>query len=157
MHIIEVHESIISLHYPENDRLISDSWRKGLLLRYFLYHCQWQRPLWPWIHDDIIKWKHFPRYWPFVRGINISPVNSPHKGQWRGALIFSLICAWINGWVNSRKAGDLKRHRAHHDFTLMYTHVWYVTLSKDNHKSFITSWCRIIQGIGRVRWKIWRR
>ena len=33
------------------------------------------------IHDDVIKWKHFPRYWPFVRGIHRSPVNSPHKGQ----------------------------------------------------------------------------
>ena len=40
-------------------------------------------------HDDIIKWKHFPRHWPFVRGIHRSPGNSPHKGQWRGALIFS--------------------------------------------------------------------
>ena len=46
-------------------------------------------------HDGVIKWKHFPRYWPFVRGIHRSPVSSPHKGQWRGALIFSLICAWI--------------------------------------------------------------
>ena len=44
-------------------------------------------------HDDVIKWKHFPRYWPFVRGIHRSPVNSPHKGQWRGALMFSLMCA----------------------------------------------------------------
>ena len=52
-------------------------------------------------HDDVIKWKHFPRYWPFVRGIHRSSVNSPHKGQWRGALMFSLICAWINGWVNN--------------------------------------------------------
>ena len=43
-------------------------------------------------HDDIIKWKHFPLYWPFVRGIHRWPVNSPHKGQWRGALMFSLIC-----------------------------------------------------------------
>ena len=43
------------------------------------------------LHDDVIKWKHFPRYWPFVRGIHRSPVNSPHKGQWRGALMFSLI------------------------------------------------------------------
>ena len=50
-------------------------------------------------HDDVIKWKHFPRYWPFVREIHRSPVNSPHKGQWRGALMFSLICAWINGRV----------------------------------------------------------
>ena len=33
------------------------------------------------IHDDVIKWKHFPRYWPFVGGIHRSPVNSPHKGQ----------------------------------------------------------------------------
>ena len=42
-------------------------------------------------HDDVIKWKHFLRYWPFVRGIHRSPVNTPHKGQWRGALMFSLI------------------------------------------------------------------
>ena len=39
-------------------------------------------------HDDVIKWKHFLRYWPFVWGIHRSPVNSPHKGQWRGALMF---------------------------------------------------------------------
>ena len=43
-----------------------------------------------------IKWKHFPRYWPFMRGIHPSPVNSPLKGQWRGALMFSLLCAWIS-------------------------------------------------------------
>ena len=42
-------------------------------------------------HDDVIKWKHFPRYWPFVRGIHRSPVNSPYKGQWRGALMFFLF------------------------------------------------------------------
>ena len=43
------------------------------------------------------------------------PVNSPHKGQWRGALMVSLICAWINDWVNNREAGDLRRHRGHYD------------------------------------------
>ena len=48
-------------------------------------------------HDDVIKRKHLPRYWPFVRGIHWSLVNSPHKGKWRGALMISLICAWING------------------------------------------------------------
>ena len=42
-------------------------------------------------HDDVIKWEHFPRYWPIVRGIHRSPVNSPHKGQWCGALMFPLI------------------------------------------------------------------
>ena len=70
-------------------------------------------------HDDVIKWKHFPRYWPFVHGIHRCPVNSLHKGQWRGALMFSLICVWINGWVNNREAGDLKRHRAHYDVIVM--------------------------------------
>ena len=64
-------------------------------------------------HDDVIKWKHFPRYWPFVRGIHRSAVNSPHKGQGRRALMFSLIYARITGWVNNREAGDLRRHRAH--------------------------------------------
>ena len=66
-------------------------------------------------HDDVIKWKHFPRNWPFVRGIHRSPVNSPHKDQWRRAFMFSLICAWTNAWVNNREAGDLRRHRAHYD------------------------------------------
>ena len=69
------------------------------------------------LHDDVIKWKQFPRYWPFVRGIHRSPVNSPHKGQWRGALMFSLICAWINRWINNREAGDLRRYRTHYDTT----------------------------------------
>ena len=70
-------------------------------------------------HNDVIKWEYFPRYWPFVRGIHWSPVNSPHKGQWRGALMFSLICAWINVWVNNREAGDLRHHRAHYDVIVM--------------------------------------
>ena len=70
-------------------------------------------------HDDVIKWKHFPRYWPFVRGIYRS--NSPHKDQWRRALVFSFICVWINFWVNNRDFGDLRRHRAHYGVTLMIT------------------------------------
>ena len=70
-------------------------------------------------HYDVIKWKHFPRYWPFVRGIHRSPVNSPHKGQWRGALMFSLICARINSWVNNGEAGDLRRQRGHYDVIVM--------------------------------------
>ena len=47
------------------------------------------------------------------------PVNSPHKGQWRGALMFSLICVWINCWVNNREAGDLRRHRGPYDVRVM--------------------------------------
>ena len=94
------------------------------------------------------KWKlHLPKLWEtFVRNLNSrlacnswwrqqmetfsallalragnhrSPVNSPHEGQWRGDLMFSLICARINSWVNNREAGDWKRHRAHYDVTVM--------------------------------------
>ena len=70
-------------------------------------------------HDDIIKWKHFPPYWPFVQGIHHAPVNSLHKGQWHGALLFSFICAWISSWVNNREADDLRHHRAHYDVIVM--------------------------------------
>ena len=76
------------------------------------------------VYHDVIKWKHFPRYWPFVRGIHRSPVNSPHKGQWRGAFMFSLICVWINGWVNSREARDFRRYRSHYDVTIMTRSHW---------------------------------
>ena len=78
------------------------------------------------IHDDVIKWKHFPRYWPLVRGIHRSPVNSPHKGQCRGALMFSLICVWTNDWINNREAGDLRRYRTHYDVTIIVTDRSYV-------------------------------
>ena len=70
-------------------------------------------------HDDVIKWKHVPRYWPFVRGIHRSPVDSIPKGHWLGALIFSLICAWTNRWANNGAAGDLRRHRSHEHATVV--------------------------------------
>ena len=69
------------------------------------------------------------------------PVDSPHKGKWRGALMFSvistwtcgfthkyqwsgalmfsLVCAWTNGSANNQDASDLRLHRAHYDVTLM--------------------------------------
>ena len=64
--------------------------------------------------------EHLPRDWPFVRGIHRSPVNSPHKGQWRGASIFSLFDLHLNGWVKNRDSGDLRRHCAHYDVTVMH-------------------------------------
>ena len=70
-------------------------------------------------HDDIIKWKHFLCYWPFVSGIHQSLVDSPHKGQWHGALIFSLVCIWRNSWVNNQDAGDLKCSHAHYDIIVI--------------------------------------
>ena len=83
-------------------------------------------------HDDVIKWKHFLRYWLFVPGIHWSPVNSPRKG----ALMFSLICAWINSWVNNREADDLRCYCAHYDVIVMslknHHHLnWFMTILHD--------------------------
>ena len=68
-------------------------------------------------------WRHrmekFSALLAFCAGIHRSPANSPHKGQWRGALMLSLICAWINDWVNNREAGDLRRHCPHYDAIVM--------------------------------------
>ena len=69
--------------------------------------------------DDVIKWKHFPLYRPFVQGIHLSPVNCLHKGQWRRALMFSLNSVWINSWINNRGAGDLRRHCTNYDVIVM--------------------------------------
>ena len=64
-------------------------------------------------------WRHqmetFSALLALCAGNSPVPVNSPHKGQWRGALMFSLMYAWINDWVNNREAGDLRRHRGHSD------------------------------------------
>ena len=66
----------------------------------------------------------------FVRGIHRWPVNSPHKEQWRGTLMFSLIWAWINGWVNNREAGDLRRYRAQYDVIVMINKAVYIPYDK---------------------------
>ena len=97
-----------------------------------------------WVHDDVIKWKHFPCYWPFVRGIHRSPVNSPHKGQWRGALMFFSICTWIHGWVNKGEAGDLKRHRTHYDVTVMWLFLDHLTENIRAHEVShkFSWWCQ---------------
>ena len=102
------------------------------------------------LHDDVIKWKHFPRYWPFVRGIHRSPVISPHKGQWRGALMFSLICVWINGWVNrvNREAGDFRRYLVHNDVIVMNVMKWKQTFAKRKILKF--------RRIERVIYHFWR-
>ena len=95
-------------------------WWKDRSRRWHLWCWQWRSV--ELNHDDIIKWKHFPCYWPFVQGIHRSPVNSPHKDQWCRALMFSLIWAWINGWVNNCGAGDLRCHRTHYDVAVISFH-----------------------------------
>ena len=55
----------------------------------------------------------------------------PSPRQWRGALMFSLICAWTNGWANNRKAVDSRRHRAHYDVIVM------LSCNKEQHSHLL--------------------
>ena len=81
-----------------------------------------------WFGDGQINWhpktwwRHqmetFSAFLVLCEGIHRSPVDSPHKGWRRGALMFSLICAWTNGWASNRDAGDLWRYRPHYDVTV---------------------------------------
>ena len=103
-------------------------------------------------HDDVIKWKHFPRYWPIVWGIHRSPVNSPHKDQWCGALMLSLICAWINAWVNNREAGDLGRRRAHYVVIVMFTGFLRTNFSKIWIKLQRSSGMKMDRKIAPAKW-----
>ena len=89
---------------------------KSFIIHHLLPHVS------PWWRHQIETFSALP-YWPFVRGIHRYPVNSPHKGQWRRPLVFSLICARINDWVNTREAGDLRRRRAHYASHAVMTEV----------------------------------
>ena len=75
------------------------------------------------MHGYKTWWRHqmeiFSAQLALCAGDSPVPVNSPHKGLWRGGLMFSLICVWINGWVNNREAGDLRRHRSYYDVNVM--------------------------------------
>ena len=70
-------------------------------------------------YDDVIKWKHFLRYWPFVWGIHRSPPRGFPSQRWLGALMFPLTYAWINDWANNRAAGYLRRHSTHYNVTVI--------------------------------------
>ena len=91
---------------------------------------------WPWKRRPNGKETYMPNIWcifiawsrftwwrhqmeTFSALLAICAGNSPVPGQWRGALMFSLICVWLNGWVNNREAGDLRRYRAHYDVIVM--------------------------------------
>ena len=80
-------------------------------------------------------WRHqmetFSALLAFSAGKSLVPVNSPYKGQWRRPLMFSLIFAWINGWVNNREAYDLRRDHTHYDVIVMIHHIL-----------CNTAWCR---------------
>ena len=91
----------------------NSTWRRHHMktLSTLLVLCEWT---W-WRH----QMETFSALLALCAGNSPVPVNSPHKGQWRGALIFSLICARINDWVNNREAGDLRCYRGHYDVIVM--------------------------------------
>ena len=87
-------------------------------------------------------WRHqmetFSALLALCAGNSPVPVNSPHKGQWRGALMFSLMCVRINDWVNNREAGDVRRHSGHYDVSVIGAYHYDFTLAiKRNSKPHI--------------------
>ena len=125
-------------------------------------------------HADVIKWKQILRYWSFVRGIHRSPVNSPHKGQWRGALMFPLICglnkrlskqAWC--WWFETPPDSLWRHcnsildwcfyptslKSHKWWVMPYLFAWHDIILV-NFQIICTNHFYTIQIIGMPEWQV---
>ena len=98
--------------------IVSECWSQGTVLG-----------------DQMVSWwRHqmetFSALLAICAGNSPVPGEFPHKGQWGGALMFSLICVWTNGWVNNRKAGDLRRYRIHYDVIVMYYTIYRLFFSK---------------------------
>ena len=110
---------------PQSIDIASSRTNLNDLATYHFIHVCGELQLWakPITTHDVTQWNSFPRDWPFVQGIQRSPMNSPNEGQWRGALVLSLIYAGINDWVNGRKAVDLRRHRVHYVVTVMSNYI----------------------------------
>ena len=84
-------------------------------------------------HDDVIKWKHFPRYWPFLQGIHLPSVNSLHRGQWRGALMFSLICA-LNKRLSKQSLGWWFETQSAH-FAVIVMENWSISNNNESQQA----------------------
>ena len=101
---------------------------------------KWLLHLFPLLPPPRTWWRHQMETFSALLAICVgnSPVNSTHKGQWCGALIFSLICARINGWVNNREAGYLRCHHAHYDIIVMK--LWdFSTDKKSRNREYINA------------------
>ena len=92
-----------------------------------MFASMWFSLYWSFLALSSTWWRHqmgaFAALLALCAGNSPVPVNSPHNGQWRGVLMFSLICVWINDCVNNREAGDLRRHRGHYDVNVMNFHI----------------------------------
>ena len=130
---------------------------------YWMWHCRITSlaPGQPWARPRATEatatnigetwWRHRMETFSALLALcaGYSPVTGefPHKGQWRGALMFSLICAWINGWVNNREAGDLGRLRAHYDAITMkiwFTNNWQYCHNNAKHKYCVHISCDVL-------------
>ena len=98
-----IDNELISLHWRHNERVTMINVSNGFVPK--KPHSITRTKRWP--NSQRHQIESFCALLTLCAGNHRSPVNSPHKGQWRGALMFSLICAWTNGWVNNRNAGDL--------------------------------------------------
>ena len=118
------------LSYMQNNKLWQTDAIRTMLPIFFLCVCTW------WRH----QMETFSTLLAICAGNSPVPGEFPHKGQWHGALMFSLICVWINDWVNNRETGDLWHYHAHYDITVMkYEITWWVSmyaksLSKSSNK-----------------------
>ena len=100
--LVKPHENVIHISHKQTHKHCADNFTASL-----------QNPWWR--HEM----ETFSALLAICAGNSPVPVNSPHKDQRRGALMFSLICTWMNAWVNDREAGDLRLYRAHYDVTVM--------------------------------------
>ena len=119
-------ERCISVHWDQ-DKVSIYGWARFQSMRETSSVMNWEIA-WPYYKGDLYAsalpwWRHQMETFSALLAIcaGNSPVTGefPSQSQWRGALMFSLICAWINGWANNREAGDLRRHRAHYDVIVM--------------------------------------
>ena len=101
-----------------------------------IYMLEWWQNARQALHGDVIKWKHFPRYWPVVRGSPRTQVSDAEL-WW-----FLLSASWIYGWVNNREAGDFRRHCAHYDVIVMLSANQSVLICATAALSVLSHWGR---------------
>ena len=106
-------------HISTGKHSLHISWRSTHLLHWYFLFSWWRHQM--ETYSASLAFVRGIHRW--LRGIHRSPVYSPHTDQWRGALMFSLICAWSNGWVSNQDTGYLRHHRAHYDVTVMRCHI----------------------------------
>ena len=104
-------------------------------------------------HDDVINWLHFFALLALSAGNSPVTGEFPSQNQWCRALMFSLICAWINGWANNRESGDLRRHHVHNNVTAMdlFRFVYYVIVLRRFMMAIYSYWPGLYWNYGNDR------